>query len=366
LDLSQKIEIDTGAVFLEPTPMIETAREALEAHKDLEKTIKKGRINLFNDYYLLFRYRDTSFIKVWLQLITSNSENPLLKIWFINAVEQMGRSENLGYIACFNSSKNAIIRECAANAYGFLAPADSIPALRQWHAAEKNGYVRKTLEASIKAIQTGGYKNRFSYLPRYYKDKPLKLQFLYNRKINNDPEFQKYETDTGHRCVRTASFAFPFQQYEGKLKRAPKRGFFGSSRNSIFHVGVDAGWALEGVPVHAIADGIVKQVSHNLSWGSMVVVETISPASDTVCAIYGHLSRFINVNVGDLVKTGDKIGQIGNSVSYENGGYWAHLHLGIEKNSFNDAGISGYDRDTLNYENPIAFIKAHYLPPLGE
>jgi murein DD-endopeptidase MepM/ murein hydrolase activator NlpD len=72
------------------------------------------------------------------------------------------------------------------------------------------------------------------------------------------------------------------------------------------------------------------------------------------------------VNVGDLVKTGDKIGQIGNSVSYENGGYWAHLHLGIEKNSFNDAGISGYDRDTLNYENPIAFIKAHYLPPLGE
>jgi septal ring factor EnvC (AmiA/AmiB activator) len=85
-----------------------------------------------------------------------------------------------------------------------------------------------------------------------------------------------------------------------------------------------SGNALEGVPVHALADGIVKQVSHNCSWGSMAVIETISPAGDTLCAIYGHLSRFINVNTGDVVKMGDKIGQIGNSVSYENGGYWAH------------------------------------------
>ncbi len=69
--------------------------------------------------------------------------------------------------------------------------------------------------------------------------------------------------------------------------------------------------------------------------------------------------------MGDTVKTGDRIGQIGNSVSYENGGYWAHLHLGIEKKSFDNAAISGYDRDTLDYENPISFIKK-YAPHYTE
>lgn len=358
-DLSQKIEIDTGAIFLEPTPMIETPKEALEDHLDLEKRIKKNRIDLFNDYYLIFRYRDSTMIPVWLRLIVKNPDNPLLKIWFINAVEQIGGSRSLKNIAVFKESENAIIRECAANAYGFLAPADSIPVLRQWHAKEKNGYVQKTIEASIAAIASGGYKSRFSYLPRYFTERPLKIEFLYNRKINDDPRFQYYEIDTGNATARTAFFAYPCQQFLWKLKRAPKHGFFGSRNRSIYHIGVDAEWGLEGLPVHSIGDGVIKQISHNLSWGSMIVIETITPEYDTICTIYGHLSCFIKVKVGDTVRIGDRIGQIGNSVSYENGGYWAHLHLGIEKKSFDNAAISGYDRDTIDYENPITFIKKY-------
>jgi hypothetical protein len=41
MDFTQKLEIDTSAIFLEPTPMIETAKEALTEHKDLEKRKKK-------------------------------------------------------------------------------------------------------------------------------------------------------------------------------------------------------------------------------------------------------------------------------------------------------------------------------------
>jgi hypothetical protein len=55
-DFSQKIEIDTGAVFLTPTPMIETIQEALEDHKDLEKRIKKKRGGYKNRFPYLPRY----------------------------------------------------------------------------------------------------------------------------------------------------------------------------------------------------------------------------------------------------------------------------------------------------------------------
>lgn len=73
---------------------------------------------------------------------------------------------------------------------------------------------------------------------------------------------------------------------------------------------------------------------------------------------YGHLAKFLNVAVGDTVYPGRKIGQIGSSVSYENGGYWPHLHLGIEKADFANARCSGYDSDLDAWHNPRALIGA--------
>jgi murein DD-endopeptidase MepM/ murein hydrolase activator NlpD len=92
----------------------------------------------------------------------------------------------------------------------------------------------------------------------------------------------------------------------------------------------------------------------------VIVVETCLPNSDTLTILYGHLSRFVAVSVGEKVHLGQRIGQIGNSVSYENGGYWAHLHLGIVKGSYDANKISGYDSDTINYENPSAIIAKWY------
>ncbi|NLG18399.1 MAG: peptidoglycan DD-metalloendopeptidase family protein [Fibrobacter sp.] len=334
-----------------------TYEEALKGHRDFEKGLAKGQIDIVNDYYLIFRYRDKSFIPRWIKLIIDNNEDPLLVVWFINAVEQMNDSKNLKYISAFRTSSNAIIRECVANAYGFIANKDSIPVLNKWLSEEKNGYVRKTIEASIKAIKSGRYKNRIPYLPKYYKETPLKLEYIYNRKINDDPLMQYNEIDTTEESIRCNQFIFPHQQYLWKLKNAPKKGYFGSKTGKIYHIGIDSGWLLEGLPIHSICDGIVKQISHNLSWGNLVVVESLIPSGDTICAIYGHLSPYNNLNVGDTVYMGDRIGQIGNSVTHDNGGYWAHIHFGIEKRSFLNAEISGYDIDTAFYENPVTFIR---------
>lgn len=89
------------------------------------------------------------------------------------------------------------------------------------------------------------------------------------------------------------------------------------------------------------------------------MIESVPEDGDTICAINGHLSPYNNLSVGDTVFMGGRIGQIGNSVTPDNGGYWAHLHLGIEKKPFSRAVIGGYDMEIQNYENPIILIKSH-------
>jgi hypothetical protein len=362
LAFSQNIEIDTSMRVLESTPEYFSSEEALKAHKIYEANVKKGNLDLYRDYYLVFRYRDTTYIAHWLDLVAANPKNPLIKVWMINAISQIGNARYLPRIAPYKSETNAILRECTANAYGFLGCKDSIPSLRKWLSEEKNDYVSKTIEASIAAINAGGYKSRIPYLPVYFAEKPLKLLFLYNRKVKDDPKMHYYEFDTTDKSLKSPFFIFPHQQYLWKLKGAPKRGFFGSKTGSIYHIGMDSGWLLEGLSIHSISDGIVKQISHSLSWGNHVVIETVARNGDHLCIIYGHLSPYNNLRIGDTIHLGDRIGQIGNSVTPENGGYWAHLHLGIEKNEFSRAAISGYDSDTLSYENPIRFIKANEPP----
>jgi murein DD-endopeptidase MepM/ murein hydrolase activator NlpD len=47
------------------------------------------------------------------------------------------------------------------------------------------------------------------------------------------------------------------------------------------------------------------------------------------CSLYAHLSPFVHVKPGDRARKGQKIGSIGRSHTWENGGYRAHLHFGI-------------------------------------
>lgn len=356
-DFIQKIEIDTTKRLLQITPDYNT-ETAIEAHKEIEKKLKNGKYDLINDLYMLFRYRNEEMISHWTKIILDNPENDLLQLWFINAVEQIGKKKYIKLIQSFQKSENAIIREYVACSYGFLGSIEDLKKLEEWNKRETNCYVMKTIHASMKAIKNGGYKCKIPYLPKYYDQKPLKIQFIFNKSVNNNPKYQFDLVDTSNNMIVCSKFCFPHQQYLWRLRNAPRRGFFGSNNRGIYHIGNDSGWLLEGLPVHAVCDGIVKQISHNLSWGTLVVIESkFLKTSDTLCTVYGHLSPYLDVDEADTVKMGDKIGQIGNSASFDNGGYWAHLHFGIEKKSFWRAQIVGYDRDTSSYENPIEYIK---------
>jgi murein DD-endopeptidase MepM/ murein hydrolase activator NlpD len=342
--------------MLENTPGY-VGSQGLRAHNRIEHQLKKNEFNLKKDLYMIFRYRSSEFIPLWQKFISDSSHNDLMKIWFINAVTQIEEPQNLYVISLYLHSKNDIIRECAANSYGFLAGPDSIPMLQNRLENEHNGYVKETLKASINAIKRGGYINPISYLPQYYQSKPKKLKFFYNKDVAYLDKYVYSKTDTILQCYNSSPFLiFPVQQFYNRVKYAPKAGTFANNHGFISHVGYDGAWFFEGVPVHSISNGVVKKISHDISWGTLVAIESSLPNNDTITIIYGHLSRFLSITVGEQVYIGQKIGQIGNSVSYENGGYWAHVHLGIIRKPFNRAQLVGYDSDISIYYDPIKLI----------
>lgn len=80
--------------------------------------------------------------------------------------------------------------------------------------------------------------------------------------------------------------------------------------------------AEEGSNVMAVADGTVSQVYTNYLEGTVIVIEH----ADNMKSLYSSLDSNTKVKVGDEVKSGDVIGQVGNSANGEHTD-GAHLHF---------------------------------------
>lgn len=136
---------------------------------------------------------------------------------------------------------------------------------------------------------------------------------------------------------------------------------------SGIHTGVDyngpgAGDADLGMPVVAIADGVVKYVGNRAAegFGNVVILEHPLPdvwaeqlGTDKLYSRYLHLLDW-SVAVGQTVSVGQQIARIGKSNTQ-----WAHLHLDLWKA---DLGIHfRYDKDTdlASYLDPFRFIEGH-------
>lgn len=88
-----------------------------------------------------------------------------------------------------------------------------------------------------------------------------------------------------------------------------------------FHNGIDLA-APQGTPVFAAKDGVVINSSYLNSYGNLVIINH----GDGYTSYYAHLSRF-NCNVGDVVRQGQKIGEMGNTGDSTG----PHLHFEIRK-----------------------------------
>jgi murein DD-endopeptidase MepM/ murein hydrolase activator NlpD len=101
---------------------------------------------------------------------------------------------------------------------------------------------------------------------------------------------------------------------------------FGGDR--VVHLGIDIGGPVE-TPIHAFKDGKVFAVGinpDNGDYGPTLITEH-NVNGRAIWVLHGHLSwtSIKHHNVGDKVKSGQEIAQIGGSE--ENGGWPPHLHF---------------------------------------
>jgi murein DD-endopeptidase MepM/ murein hydrolase activator NlpD len=126
------------------------------------------------------------------------------------------------------------------------------------------------------------------------------------------------------------------------------RGFalqpFGHVRNhgATYHTGEDVGAFLDGAGLYACADGIVRLVYTGSDMGTEIVVEHRLTERELVTVLYMHAAGVVFVRAGDHVAAGQLMGSMGLGLSFENGGHFAHLHLGVYPGPFRDRHNYGY------------------------
>ncbi len=323
--------------------------------------IKYGtEINFRKHSRVIFRYRDPRILPIIRLIATDTTIIPLYRVAAINVLGTMEDTISIPLLTSLINDNNPVISEVAINALGKCGNKNEVRILTKLLKSENNGYLKTTMEAAIRRI------NGISPAPF---EKPFFLDtvsgfimtsFFFNPTTMGNAA-TTFGAEYGNIIIQSRSgghCVFPHQQY----KMNPATIFnsrtyaFQPVNDGLYHVGEDSGFFLEGLPVHSIADGVVTGIRYEQSWGFMVTVESNLKMSNTITAIYGHLSKFIDVEVGQKVNTGDKIGDIASPESVENGGYFSHLHWGVAKGGHTVAKKYGYDRDTSNYFDPYELI----------
>jgi murein DD-endopeptidase MepM/ murein hydrolase activator NlpD len=119
---------------------------------------------------------------------------------------------------------------------------------------------------------------------------------------------------------------------------------FGKPRDDgrLSHTGQDVGGCSDGAGLYALAPGIVRMICAGSDMGTGIVVEHRASDSKLVNAVYMHASGTVFVKVDEEVAGGQLLGTMGLSFSTENGGQFAHLHLGLYPGPFRAGHNYGY------------------------
>ncbi len=115
-----------------------------------------------------------------------------------------------------------------------------------------------------------------------------------------------------------------------------------------YHVGVDfeafESEMAKDIPVFAICPGPLRFKKLAKGYGG-VAVQSCNLDGEDVTIIYGHLDvATVALEAGDFLKTGDRVGLLGDDHSEETDGVRKHLHLGVRKGLTLD--IRGYVKET--------------------
>jgi len=141
----------------------------------------------------------------------------------------------------------------------------------------------------------------------------------------------------------------PIRDYLDRSRKSYGKLVDGSAKvfGGTVHVGDDTGWHRDLLTVAAIGNGIVRRAETTFSWGGIVIIEHRGPDGSSFCSLYAHLSPLLLVRSGENVKRGRKIGSIGRTHTFENGGFNAHIHFGIHLGPYVDARKKGDSFETV-------------------
>ncbi|MBN1760866.1 MAG: peptidoglycan DD-metalloendopeptidase family protein [Chitinispirillaceae bacterium] len=329
------------------------------------KTVTSGNFTAFAP--VLFTYRDPAVIPLFREIIQDTAVHIFFRMLSVYCLGECGSDDEFTFLSRYYTTENPLFREYIASALNKLATTrEHFSCLRNLVKKERNPFVYKTLLArKLPPVTTTPVA-----LPLFESD-TIRKELFYPNVFKVDFRAIGYRATLSTPPAEppvTGSCIYPHQQY--KVNRRlytlidyPVVSFGFENGEWGIHVGEDSGWLFPGMPIHAIMDGIVVRMQHESTWGCLTVIESRLPDKRHVTVFYGHLSHRNNVTVGDTVQTGDKIGEIGPSYTLTNGGYLAHLHLGIEKTGFNNALIKGWYHNTDRWYSPMAFIAAFNTAP---
>ena len=154
---------------------------------------------------------------------------------------------------------------------------------------------------------------------------------------------------------------FPVQNFLTDWNLTAGNGF-GVKTDYGFHeandINLNGGGNIDlGQSLFAVADGEITSVHQHTgspTFGKHLHLKFNIDGKD-YWAHYAHCDTIL-VTEGTKIKKGDKIATCGNS-----GTTWAHLHFAIKNQPTGIDGIAKTLDDLKKWENPIEFIKKHYV-----
>jgi murein DD-endopeptidase MepM/ murein hydrolase activator NlpD len=169
------------------------------------------------------------------------------------------------------------------------------------------------------------------------------------------------EASSGFQMPIDGQYTFGYEYLDGPID-------YGCSDGAVYHPGVDLnvyGTSCDGdrgTDVHAVADGIVRDIgTASDEWGTIVIEHNYKGM--TVYSQYGHLDSIL-VNEGNTVTKNQHIGEMG-----DNETDCVHLHFEIRNSNHPNPTyapafcfiLGGELETTVSswYEDPINFINTH-------
>ncbi len=139
-------------------------------------------------------------------------------------------------------------------------------------------------------------------------------------------------------------------------------GQYVSDRFTGYHAGDDIEYTdtVEEVPVYAIADGVVMREGWVSGYGGLLTVKFIIEDRE-IYALYGHINlSSSSLLVGQEVKQGDFLANLGEGESEETDGERKHLHFALYEGG--DLRVKGYvdtEAELAEWIDPSAFLSSY-------